>query len=385
MKTPKKNLIFSHAYFPNWVGGAEISLKEITDRIPSDECEFHLITLGSTEPDFEVIGNISVHRIRIFGSLARHGIFHKIAKYIFILAAYFKGIQLHKKHNFHTFWALMATYGGFSTLLMKVKYPHKEFLLTLQEGDPIEYIMKRLGIFKPLYQAIFQKADKVQAISHYLATFAHDMGFQGKVSVIPNAVDLEHFSQKYSIEELQMLRNKYAKSGEKLLITASRLVVKNGIEYVIRALAKLPTTKFLIIGSGELEKSLKELAKELRVSDRVFFAGYIPHAELPKYLQASDIFIRPSLSEGLGNAFLEAMAANIPVIATPIGGIPDFLQDQITGVFCSAKNPGSIVTAIHKLENPDLVKTITENAFAMVSEKYTWDKIAPEMKEVLMS
>jgi hypothetical protein len=89
----------------------------------------------------------------------------------------------------------MATYGGFSALFMKLMYPKKEFVLTLQEGDPIEYIMGRLGIFKPLYRAIFSHADKVQVISNYLAQFARGMGFRGEPIVIPNGVDIAHFSK----------------------------------------------------------------------------------------------------------------------------------------------------------------------------------------------
>ncbi|HRH30751.1 MAG TPA: hypothetical protein PK886_01640, partial [Candidatus Paceibacterota bacterium] len=67
MNKSKKVLIFSHAYFPNWVGGAEIALKEITDRIPKNEIELHLITLGGSEPKEELLGNIYVHRIKPFG------------------------------------------------------------------------------------------------------------------------------------------------------------------------------------------------------------------------------------------------------------------------------------------------------------------------------
>ncbi len=381
---PKKILIFSHAYFPNWIGGAEIALKEITDRIPADECEFHLITLGSTESVFEKMGNISVHRMRIFGSRARGGIFHILAKYIFIFAAFFKGVQLQREYHFDAFWTLMATYGGFSALFMKLAYPKKEFLLTLQEGDPIEYIMKRLGAFKFLYKQIFKKADKVQAISGYLAEFAHTMGFRGEVSVVPNAVDTKHFYPNGNQESVAEIRNRFVTEGETLLVTASRLVVKNGVEDVIRALPVLaPNVKFLILGSGELGLSLKRLVIELGLEGRVFFLGHVTHAELPNYLRASDIFIRPSLSEGLGNAFLEAMACGLPVIATNVGGIPDFLTDNETGVFCFAKNPGSIADAVHKLEDPELKKHITETALKMVQEKYTWDRIAGGMRGLL--
>ncbi len=380
MNNPKKILIFSHVYFPHWVGGAEIALKEITDRIPSAACEFHLVTLGSTEPTFEQMGNITVHRLRMFGSFGRGGIGHKIAKYLFIPVAFFKGIQLQRKHQFDVFWALMATYGGFSGLFMKLAYPKKEFMLTLQEGDPIEYIMGRLGIFKPLYRAIFSHADKVQVISNYLARFARDMGFKGEPIVIPNGVDIEHFSKQIDTKVIEK------NEGDIVLVTASRLVKKNAVGDIISALALLPENyKLLIAGTGELEFSYKLKAKNYKLDDRISFLGYISHEQLPAYLQQSDIFIRPSLSEGLGNAFLEAMTAGIPVIATPVGGIPDFLTDGETGIFCEPNNPESIVRAVERLKDATLCEKIVTQAKIMVQKTYNWDKIAQDMELLFLT
>ncbi len=103
-KPPKKILIFSHAYFPKWVGGAEIALREITDRIQPGHFEFHLITLGATELSVEKMGNIFVHRIALFGKYTYRGMLHKLAKYLFIFVAFFKGIQLQQKYKFDAFW-----------------------------------------------------------------------------------------------------------------------------------------------------------------------------------------------------------------------------------------------------------------------------------------
>lgn len=379
----KKILIFSHAYFPHFVGGAEIALKEITGRLSVSEFEFHLITLGSDELSEEKIGNIFVHRIKPFGVFSSNKILHTISKYLFIFLAYWKAKKMHRKYSFDMTWSLMATYGGFSAMFFKKKFPHIPFLLTLQEGDPIEYIMKRLGIFKSLYMQIFKCADKVQVISNYLGKFAKEMGFKGTPILVPNAADMEVFGREYSADKIRALRNKFIDENQTLLITTSRLVAKNGIEYVIRALPHIPNAVFLVIGKGELEDSLKNLTQNLKVESRVVFYGYVPQNELPLFLKASDIFIRPSLSEGLGNSFLEAMVARIPVIATPVGGISDFLKDGVTGVFCEPKNPQSIVEAVGMLSDKNLSDTVVSNAFSMVKEKYDWDVIAQEIRKVL--
>ena len=95
----------------------------------------------------------------------------------------------------------------------------------------------------------------------------------------------------------------------------------------------------------------------------------------------ADIFIRPSLSEGFGNSFIEAMAAGLPVIATPVGGIVDFLESGSTGLFCEVHNPQSIAKQVEWLIADELLrKRIILNANSMVRERYQWDLIAKEMK-----
>jgi len=118
----------------------------------------------------------------------------------------------------------------------------------------------------------------------------------------------------------------------------------------------------------------------------VRFLGFIPHAEMPKYLLISDIFIRPSRSEGLGNSFLEAMAAGIPVIATPVGGIPDFLKDGETGLFCEVGNPRSIAQKAEKfMKDRESRDYIVDRARQMVRSRYGWEKISGEMKTIFYS
>ena len=149
--------------------------------------------------------------------------------------------------------------------------------------------------------------------------------------------------------------------------------------------SKLPENiKLMIVGTGQLAKSLKLQVTNSKLQNRIQFLGEISQNKLPAYLAASDIFIRPSLSEGLGISFLEAMAAGLPVIGTPVGGIPDFLKDDETGLLCEPNNPASIVEKINLLLNDDLLRQrIIENARKLVIEKYSWDKISQQIRAVL--
>lgn len=385
----KRALIFSFVYYPRFIGGAEIAIKEITDRIPASEIEFDLVSLRLNKdlPEVERIGNVTVHRI---GFAGMHNVgadslpFHlHLNKYLYPFIAAWKGAQLHRERKYSFIWAMMANYSGFGALFFKLFHSGVPFLLTLQEGDPIDYIKKRVRFVMPLFRMIFTRASAIQTISHYLADFARDMGAKCQVEVIPNGVDVSHFSKEIDEAELHATRQALGrKEGDVFLITTSRLVVKNAVGDIIKALEHLPqNVKLLILGIGYQEAELKRLAKALGVSERVNFLGYVAHADMPRYLKVSDIFIRPSLSEGFGNSFIEAMAAKLPVIATPVGGIVDFLRHKETGLFCAVEDPEDIARKVEVfMKDRNLREEIVDRAFKMVEREYDWNLVARTMK-----
>src|SRR3989344_3079733 len=330
--TSKKILIFSLMYHP-FVGGAEVAIKEITDRIGSDELEFHMITsrLDSTLPKEEKVGKVLVHRVgpgKKGTSVSKsYGILFFFAKALFVPMAAAKAFSLDKKYSYDGAWAMM-TYMLFPIALLRVLGVRIPYVLSLQEGDPFEHVFGRFHIllFRPLLSWGFKNASVVQAISMYLCKWAQKAGFQGVPRIIPNGVAVGLFSKEFPQMSLDMVKNELGKKmGDVFLITTSRLVNKNAVDDVIRALALLPgNVHFVVLGEGPEAKKLKHLAGVLGVSGRVKFLGHIDHADMPKYLKVADIFIRPSRSEGMGNSFIEAMAVGHPVIATQEGGIADF-------------------------------------------------------------
>jgi glycosyltransferase involved in cell wall biosynthesis len=368
----KRVLIFSLAYYPH-VGGAEVALKEITDRIP--DVEFHLITLRFGLKDArEKIGNVFVHRI---GNGASY-----LQKILFLPRAARAARALHRMHHFDAFWAMMS-YMLFPIVLLRLDGIRVPYLLSLQEGDPWEHMFGRWFIlpFRSLLRNGFKNATAVQAISTYLAQWARRMGYQNEVLIIPNGVDVTRFAH---VEHRAL-----DISGEVTLVTTSRLVHKNAIDDVIRALAFLPdSTHFSIYGIGPDENELKALTKNLGVERRVEFKGFINHSELPRVLSECGIFIRPSRSEGMGISFVESMAAGLPVIATQEGGIADFLFDakrnpdkETTGWAVDRDSPEQIAEAVKDiLAHPEQVARVTAAAKKLVSENYDWNTIAKRMR-----
>jgi len=379
---PKKGLIFSLAYFPRFVGGAEIAIKEITDRISPEEIKFFMITarMDRRESRQEKIGNIEVYRVG-FG-------LKTLDKFLIPVLGCIKATSLNRKENFDFVWAMMANQAGVAASFFK-KWSSTPMLLTMQEGDEEEHLKRYvLGVgflyrilIRPWYLLSIKKADKVTSISNYLLARVRNAGFKNKAYLVPNGVDLEKFSKEYSSDMLSMSRSKMGFYPEDIVIlTASRLVKKNAIDDLARALEFLPVEyKLLVLGDGQDKDKIEEILKEKGLRSRAVFLGFIEPHLLPFYFKLSNIFARPSLSEGMGNAFIEAMAAGIPVVATPVGGITDFLTDGKTGFFAEAGNPKNIAETImraHK-EKEQVINNARKKA-----EEYDWKIIAGKMKEV---
>lgn len=393
----KKILILSLNYYPKFIGGAEVAIKEITDRIDPNEYSFDMVTLrfDSNLPIVEKIGNVTIYRIGFTRTGATIADLKKfplvLNKFIFQFSAAKKAQELHEKKHYDAIWSMMAHSCGVPGGLFKSRNPDVKYVLTLQEGDPISYIKRKMLPLYPLFVQGFRKADAIQAISTFLAGWAKAMGFRGLLEVIPNAVNTKHFSQIFPDDELVALKQKLGKREDDVyMITTSRLVTKNAIDDCIKSLSFLPNhVRFLVLGIGPDEAALKQLAKDQGLENRVKFLGQVDHKEMPKYLKVSEIFIRPSRSEGMGNSFIEAMAAGIPIIATQEGGIADFLFDEkrnpdkpATGWAVDKDSPEQIAQAVGDiLTRPDKVKQVTETAKKMVFEKYDWDLIAKDMRE----
>ena len=252
-----KILMYSLFYYPHPPGGAEIAIKEITDRLPGGKFEFHMLTLrlDPAIPKTEKIGNVLVHRVGLSGRgerSTRPSFIMKIGKITFLIFSLLKAVSLQRKEKFNTVWAMMAGYAGLGALFFKLIYPKVKMTLSLQEGDPIDEIKHRARFIYPVWKMIFKKADAVQAISSYLADFGKSIGKREDVVVVPNGVNPETFLCRNKEKFRKELRGKFGWSMDDfILVTTSRLVEKNAVEDIINSLSFLPKeVKLLIIGIG---------------------------------------------------------------------------------------------------------------------------------------
>lgn len=378
----KKVLIFSTAYYP-FVGGAEIAVKEITD-ILGRNFQFDLITARFDKklPTFETIGKVNVYRVGFGRPL--------LDKLLLPFWGAIKAWKLQKENNYFCFWGIMATFGsgaGYICNIMRAIFRKKKIpiILTLQEGDSDNHLRyKWAGLINLSWKLALWNTDFMTAISNFLLSRAKNMGYDGDSALIPNGVNLKCFSKVFKPKEIEEVKVKLGKKPRDIfLVTSSRLVKKNAVDDIITALGYMPErVSLIIIGKGEEGPRLQEQARAFELCHRVKFLGYVPQEDIPKYFSACDIFVRPSRSEGFGNSFIEAMAARLPVIATPIGGIVDFVDDRETGIFCTPDSPKSIADAVRSIVDDQRLKEhIVNNALERVKSRYSWDFIAKEMKE----
>jgi glycosyltransferase involved in cell wall biosynthesis len=369
-------LIFSTDDHLYPAGGAEQAFGNITERLPHIEFDLICARLRRGVPKEEVVKNVHIYRIG-FGV-------PKLDAFLLALLGHFVAYRLLRKHSYDFIWSIMASYGAFSAVRVKRK-TGLPFLLTLQEGDSFEYIYEKVRYVRTSFNTIFKEANAIQAISQYLLRWGKEMGYSGEYGVvIPNGVAIREFQKEYTVAEVGEMRASFGFDKDAyILMTSSRLEPKNGVKDVIQALTKLPQNVcFIVCGSGSLENSLREQVFRLGLDTRVRFLGFIEPSKLPLLMQASDVFIRPSLSEGLGTAFLEAMASYMPVIGTSVGGIPDFLVEDETGFIVEVENPESIKNAVVRIMElpPQVKKEILDRSEHMVVSKYNWDVIARDME-----
>lgn len=391
----KKILIFSLTYYPDLVGGDSVAIKEITDRIAPEDIEFHMVTLrfDSRLPKEQRFGNVVVHRIGFtreapsITDLQRFPL--RYNKHLFQVLAALKGLSLHRTYHFSALWAMMAHSSGIPAALFKLAHPSVPYVLTLQEGDPPEYIERLMRPVWPLFRRAFTSANIVQVISSFLGEWARRMGYRGHIEIIPNGASVE--KKPPSPEEVKELKEKLGKKdGDIYLVTVSRLVHKNAVDDCIRAIALLPKHFYLlVVGGGPDEAMLKNLVAELGVVERVRFTGQVDRTETARFRSVSDIFVRPSRSEGMGNSFASAMASRIPIITTQEGGLADFIFDarrnpdkETTAWVVDKDSPQQIANAAQDIiANPGQAQKVVDTCDKLVHERYNWDSIARDMRE----
>ena len=204
---------------------------------------------------------------------------------------------------------------------------------------------------------------------------------------------LQKYRNKFSVAHEHFLdfdRFKIKKAfGERdnLVGYIGRLSQEKGVINFVKAIPEISKEKedmkFLLGGNGQLKDEIEEYLNREYLNGKVKLAGWIPHDELPEYLNEFKLVVLPSYTEGLPNVILEAMACGTPVLATPVGAIPDVIKDGETGFIMENNSPECIAkNIIRALNHPDLGR-IAENGRRLVEREFTFEKAVKRWKKIL--
>lgn len=210
--------------------------------------------------------------------------------------------------------------------------------------------------------------------------------YKEKTKVIPNGINLDEFETSYSKEECRDIIN--LPNDKNILIYFGYLSPYKSPDVLLKSFVKIlehePDTLLLYAGNGEMMDNLKSLSKNLKIEKNVKFAGFIEKDKRIYYYKSSDIFCLPSSmsTECYPLAILEAMASNVPVVASEIGGIPDIIQNNVNGLLVPPKNQEKLEeTLIYLLKNSKVRDRLSKNALKGI-KKYSWENIAKQTNEL---
>ncbi|MDE2027996.1 MAG: glycosyltransferase family 4 protein [Candidatus Omnitrophica bacterium] len=266
-------------------------------------------------------------------------------------------------------WAYPDAFGAYLAARM-LKKP----LVIKVHGSDVN-ILGQFPLRRRMMMAAFRYAYKIIAVSEPLKQKIVEWGIPSeKVVVVSNGVNTELF---HSMKRAECRKKLSLSLSEKIVLYVGNLEPVKGPDILIEAFKKMPAgVKLMMIGKGGMEKSLKEKVKLLSMEDRVFFLGSKPHNELPVWFNAVDIFCLASRNEGCPNVILEALACQVPVVATRVGGIPELMTES-AGEMVEPQNPEALAYAlINQLAKDDLkteVKIMSwqenaQNIFSILKE-----------------
>lgn len=277
---------------------------------------------------------------------------------------------------------------------MRLRIP---YLVYVNGGDLLREKRKIAGsaLKRAGARAILGGASGIAATSGWVAELAGEVMDDAGVKTMPpvGAFDLGTDPVAFAPgRDAGLLRRKWLAGDDPLLITVARLVPHKGQDTVIRALPVLatefPGLRYVMVGEGHYESRLRELAAELRVEDRVIFAGAIAEEELPEAYATSTVYAGASRidaevnAEGFGISFLEAASSGLPVVAGDSGGVRSAVRHGETGFVVPPDDPRAIAGAIARLlREPALRARLGEAGRRAVETHYNWDRVARDTRE----
>jgi len=357
-------IVMHCVYFPPEVGGLESHVYFLCKGLAARGHEVSIVTSHSVPgtPTFEIMDNVQVWRTRFparnpvgwalhsVGSIPR---LRKVALGADILHAQAFASVLPCVAARRTTGARLVTTFHTSHFLVRAERP----------------------AWRPLLGWMVRAGDRNLAASEEIARVAEALAPGTQVEALPNGVDTSLFRRTTpTLPPTQRRR----------LIVPRRLVPKNGVEYLVRAIPHMVPrvdVEAVLVGDGPERERLEALAGALGVSDRVIFLGARPHPDMPGLLSSAELAVFPSLMEATSVAALESMSCELPVAASRVGGLPEIVDGDVGGLFEPADPEALAETVVRLLEDPELTAR-GRRARERVTERWSNDRLVERHLEI---
>ncbi|MXV81941.1 glycosyltransferase family 4 protein [Candidatus Poribacteria bacterium] len=370
-----KILMFNHEFPPIGGGGGWVSYF-LGKHFAAAGHEVHLITSQFREcPTAEKMEGFHVHRVRALRKNRDVCAVHEMLTYAVSSSLY--GLRFAKQFQpdiVQVFFGIPA--GGGAYLLQKRRgVPYVVFLggrdVPSRNPDPPYYRWLYL-LLKPIIRAIWGNASAVVACSDGLRELARETDSVVKMDVIPDGLDLGRFEPVHRDACPEKVR----------VLTIGRLIPRKGFQFLIRALPQIIENagtddfEIEIVGDGPYQGELLKLSEDLGVASHIRFAGSVPYSELPQKYRDADVFILPSLAEGMPLVVLEAMGTGLPIVASRVQGIDELVVEGVNGALFDAGDVDGLAHSLVKLINAGEGRIEMGKASVERVKPYDWKHIA---------
>jgi glycosyltransferase involved in cell wall biosynthesis len=299
----------------------------------------------------------------------------------FCISQFLRALQTIQNKNIdlvHTHWIIpQGVTGAFLRLCTGI--PH----ISSVHGTDI-HLVHAYPVLHPLLRFIMRYSDCITTNSSHTFRLVKDIipSKEQNMHIIPMGIPVGEFPESFRKRE---------EHADKVILFVGRLIAWKGTHVLIEALSYVQQTdlrfQLIIIGEGPQRESLTRLTENNRLSS-VEFIGTVSRNRLLSYYQKADLLVLPSISvggqtEGLGVVLLEAMASGVPVIGSDTGGIPDIIEDEVTGLLVQPDNPELLSHAIIRLlTDNSLADRLAHAAFQKVRNRFSWDCIGQKFQDL---
>lgn len=379
----KRILFFNYEYPPLGGGAANATKYILQEYARSNDVLIDLVTssIGRKYHREYIGGHVTIHFLPIGKKDGQLNYQTKWQLITYTWKAYFFARKLLRKNMYDLTHSFFGVPCGVISYILKKQYKIP-YIVSLRGADVPGYSERFTNLYSvltPIIHRVWREAQYVVTNSKGLTQLALDSAPQQKFLQISNGIDTLFYTPG--------LRTLAERKKDFRILLASRLSRRKGFNYAIDAFVEIfdlyPHVRMRIAGGeGNAMEELKAQVKKYRLDGRVVFTGLYTKDQSPQIYQEADVFVMPSLNEGMSNNLLEALAAGLPVLMTPTGGAEELVRDGENGYIIKMHDVQSIVEKLTILiENPEICDGFGRASRA-VAQQMSWQHVAQQYKDL---